>query len=76
MRLMLAAAVILVPAYAATAKLPVEGGKPDVTKKICKVDEEDTDSRVRRRICKTEAEWNGKSDETKARPDRSPKQAQ
>ena len=76
MRLLLAASLILLPAYAANAQSPNDGGKPEASKKICKVDEEDTDSRVRRRICKTEAEWNGKSDDAKPETDRSPKQPQ
>jgi len=35
--------------------------KPAPEKKICRVDPEDTDSRIRRRICKTASEWAGGS---------------
>ena len=76
MRLLLAASLVLLPAYAASAQSPADGSKPETSKKVCKVDEEDTDSRVRRRICKTEAEWNGKSDDAKSEANRSAKQAQ
>ena len=60
MRSLFAASLILLPAFAASAQTP-SAGQPEAPKKICKVDPEDTDSRVRRRICKTEAEWNGDS---------------
>jgi hypothetical protein len=76
MRLLLAATIILLPAYALNAQTPVEGGKPETAKKICKIDPEDTDSRIRRRICKTEAEWNAPSQDDKSEADREPKQAQ
>jgi len=75
MRLLLAASLILIPAFTASAHSPNEGGKPDAPKKICKVDPEDTESRIRRRICKTEAEWSGKSGDEKSDADRSPNQA-
>lgn len=32
--------------------------KPQAEKKICKVDPLETESRIRKRICKTESEWN------------------
>jgi hypothetical protein len=76
MRLLLAASLILLPAFTATAHSPNDSGKSEASKKICKVDPEDTDSRIRRRICKTEAEWNGKSQDVKPETDRSPKQDQ
>ena len=54
-----------------------DGGKPEASsKKICKIGEDDTVSRVRRRICKTEAEWNGKAEGAKPEPDRFSKQSQ
>jgi hypothetical protein len=76
MRMLLAAGLVLLPAFAASAQSPNDGGKTDASKKICKVDPEDTDSRIRRRVCKTEAEWNGRSDDVKSETDRSPNQAQ
>lgn len=60
MRLLFAAGLILLPIFAVSAQAP-RAEKPEAPKKICKADPEDTDSRVRRRICKTEAEWNGDS---------------
>ena len=76
MRLLMAAGLILLPAFAASAQSPNDGGKAEASKKICKVDPEDTDIRIRHRICKTEAEWNGKSEDVKSETDRSPKRAQ
>jgi hypothetical protein len=77
MRLLLAASLILLPAYAANAQSPADGNaKTEASKKVCKVDPEDTDSRIRRRICKTEAEWSGKTDDAKSEGDRTPTQAQ
>lgn len=73
MRLLLAAGLILLPAVAVSAKAP-SAEKAEVPKKICKVDPEDTDSRIRRRICKTEAEWNGESIK-KSDTDRTPRQS-
>ena len=76
MRLLLAASLVLLPAHAMSAPSPNDGGKPEASKKICKVDdEEDTGSRLRRRICKTEAEWN-KLEGAKAEADRPLKQPQ
>lgn len=38
-------------------------------KKVCKVDaEDDTGSHIRRRVCKTEAEWNGAKSPKKEMP--------
>lgn len=74
MRLLLAAGLILLPAFALSAKAP-SAEKPEELKKICKADPQDTDSRVRRRICKTEAEWNGESGK-KPDTDRTPRQRQ
>lgn len=74
MRSLFAASLILLPAFAVSAQTP-SAGKSEAPKKICKVDPEDTDSRIRRRICKTEAEWNGDS-EKKSDADRTPRQSQ
>ncbi len=63
MRLILAASLVLIPAYAASAQAPNDGGTAGASKKICKIDPEDTGSKIRRRICKTEAEWNRKTDD-------------
>jgi len=76
MRLLLAAGLILLPAYMASAQPPSDDGKQQESKKICKVDPEDTDSRVRRRICKTEADWNEKTGNPDRETERSPKQGQ
>lgn len=60
MRVFLAAGLMLLPIYSAGAEGPTDKAREPAPKKICKVDPEDLDSRIRRRICKTEAEWNGK----------------
>jgi hypothetical protein len=67
MRLIIAAALLALPVsgFAAPEVETKAEARPD--KKICKVDPEDTESRIRRRVCKTEAEWNGtKSDKDQA----------
>ena len=65
MRLMIAASLLPL-ASVALAQAPAaavnNSAAPRAEKKICKVDPEDTESRIRRRICKTEAEWRGASD--------------
>ena len=76
MRMLLAAGLVLLAAHAASAQSPNDGGKTEASKRICKVDPEDTDSRIRRRICKTEAEWNGQSDDGKPDSGSTSKQAQ
>lgn len=74
MRLLLAASLIMLPGVAIAAKAP-STDKSEELKKICKADPQDTDSRVRRRICKTEAEWNGESGK-KPNTERTQKQSQ
>jgi hypothetical protein len=67
MRLILAASLLMLPVPGFAAPPPEAKAKPQSNKKICRVDPEDTDSRIRRRICKTEAEWiAGKYDKGKA----------
>ena len=66
MRLILAASLVLLPVQAFAAPPAATEAKPQSNKKICKVDPEETDSRIRRRICKTEAEWKGEKAEGKA----------
>ena len=75
MRSLLVAALILLPTSAVSAHAPDDGGKPESSKKICKIDPEDTESKIRRRVCKTEAEWAGKPD-SKPDADRTAKQSQ
>ena len=59
MRSLIAVSLLLLPTqgFATSPTESADQAKSD--KKICKVDPEDTESRIRRRICKTEAEWNG-----------------
>ncbi len=71
MRLFLAAGLLLLPIHAAGAPLPSDKDREPAPKRICKVDPEDLDSRIRRRICKTEAEWNGKPANASRDADRS-----
>lgn len=63
MRAILAVSLLLLPTPAFAA--PPSGAKVERPreKKICRVDPEDTESRIRRRICKTESEWKGATGE-------------
>jgi hypothetical protein len=63
--LFLAAALLTTadPAAAATpvgAAAPVQAAKPTKEKKICKVDENESSSRLRKRVCLTQTEWERK----------------
>lgn len=57
MRLILAASLLLLPAQGFASPAAETKAKPQSNKKICRIDPEDTESRIRRRICKTESEW-------------------
>ncbi len=59
MRALIAVSLMLIPthAFAAPPASTKTNGQPE--KKICKIDPEETESRIRRRVCKTESEWNG-----------------
>ena len=59
MRLILAASLLLLPAQGFASPAAETKAKPQSNKKICRIDPEDTESRIRRRICKTAAEWDG-----------------
>lgn len=65
MRSLFIASLVFFPASAVSAQAPNDGGKAEETKKICKIDPADTDSKIRRRICKTKEEWRRKSDDAK-----------
>ena len=66
MRLILAASLLLLPAHGFASPPAGIKAKPQSNRKICRVDPEDTESRIRRRICKTESEWNaGRNDKSK-----------
>jgi hypothetical protein len=62
--LLLAAALLTAadPAAAtpASAPAPVQAAKPVKEKKICKVDENESSSRLRKRVCLTQTEWERK----------------
>ena len=59
MRALIAASLLLLPAQAYASPQADPAAQAPPAKKICKVDPEDTESRIRRRICKTAAEWDG-----------------
>jgi hypothetical protein len=59
MRSVIAVSLLLLPTQGFAAPPAETTGSAQPNKKICKVDPEDTGSKIRRRICKTEAEWNG-----------------
>ena len=59
MRLVIAVSLLLLPTHGYATPPAEPTAKAEPAKKVCKVDPEDTESRIRRRICKTEAEWNG-----------------
>ena len=59
MRLAITVSLLLLPTQGFATPPAEPAVKVEQAKKICKVDPEDTESRIRRRICKTEAEWNG-----------------
>ena len=59
MRPVVAVSLLLLPTQGFATPPAEPTPKVEPAKKICKVDPEDTESRIRRRICKTEAEWNG-----------------
>jgi hypothetical protein len=61
MRMIIAAALLLLPAPGFAAPR-ADSKAADPNKKICKVDPEDIDSRIRKRICKTRAEWERNGD--------------
>jgi len=56
---LIAASLLLLPAQAYASPHGKPAAQASPAKKICKVDPEDTESRIRRRICKTAAEWGG-----------------
>jgi predicted transglutaminase-like cysteine proteinase len=43
-----------------TATAPADTAKPVKEKKICKVDENESSSRLRKRVCLTQTEWERK----------------
>ena len=55
MSLLMTAALLLVQSPEATA--PAQPAKAESNKKICRVDTTDTGSRMRKRLCLTETQW-------------------
>jgi predicted secreted protein len=45
----------------APAPVPAEAAKPEKEKKICRVDTNDSSSRLRKRVCMTQTEWDRKA---------------
>jgi hypothetical protein len=68
MRPLIAASILLLPTqgFAAPPAETTASAQPNT--KICRVDPEDTGSKIRRRICKTEADWNGTREEKRQAP--------
>jgi len=64
MSLMFVASVMMAQAPVTTPPAPPQAtsvaAQPEKEKKICKVDENESSSRLRRRVCMTETEWQQK----------------